>query len=103
MSRSYKKHPVSTDGRRGRVKEKRRANKIFRKYENENDIKQARAQYKKVSCSWDIHDYISRMSYNEAISWYTERISDEYSEYFKKSFPTLKSWLNYWEKCYKRK
>jgi hypothetical protein len=51
--------------------------------------------------SWDITDYKTRMTREEAIIWYNE--SRNKSEKFKKRFPTLEKWLKYWDKCYRRK
>lgn len=51
MSRSYKKKPVFTDN--ASKKHKRLANKKVRKAKNVTNGN----QYKKVSESWDIHDW----------------------------------------------
>lgn len=63
----------------------------------------ARNQYRKYTESWDICDYKWRMSRAEAIEWYVNKEAEGATEYFKKRYPTLKSWLNYWEKCHRRK
>ena len=63
MSRSYKKNPYCTDGSPHTTKESKKfANKKVRNYE---DIPNGSA-YKKVSESWDIHDYVSNRTWEEA-------------------------------------
>lgn len=96
MSRSYKKHPVYTDGKNGRAIPKHFANKAVRKYKYK--LANGKA-YKKLFCSWDIHDYISR--------WPWQKAKKEYEEdslgWWKKECPTLKDFYKYWSKCYRRK
>lgn len=54
MSKSYKKYTCFTDNQRsGAKKEKRFANKKVRKTFDINDG----CAYKKLYCSWNIHDY----------------------------------------------
>lgn len=103
MSRSYKKHPFLTDNGEGRAFAKREANKEFRRKIASDEEMPARPKYKKYSCSYDICDYKWRMTREEAIEWYTHYAEHEASAYFKKKYPTLESWLKYWEKCHKRK
>ena len=63
MSRSYKKNPVCTDGSPHTTKESKKfANKKVRRHE---DIPNGSA-YKKVSDSYDIHDYIFSRTWKEA-------------------------------------
>lgn len=103
MSRSYKKNPFATDHHRKSSKiSKRRANHQFRQKLMIIDGIPIHPQYKKYTNSYDICDYKSRMTKQDAIDWYNEQILMN-SHWFKKSFPTLDSWLNYWEKCYTRK
>ena len=107
MSRSYKKRPIGTDGSPHTTKEmKRHANSKVRKTKgiyNGNS-------YKKLFCSYDIHDYISRYSREEAIQkWFEEEtdilngiISFKYSDHNK--YKTLENFLNrWWAKWYRRK
>ena len=105
MSRSYKKNPYVTDGYGGdRKANKRIANrKVRRRVNTMDDDMPARLQHKKMTESWDICDYKWRMTREEAIHWFNERMTDEATEYFKKRYPTLEAWLKYWEKCYRRK
>lgn len=71
MSRSYKKQPISKDNQRGGAKlAKRFANKVVRKAENLPS--RQRAAYKKCFCTWNIHDYISRWTLQEAIDAWEE-------------------------------
>jgi len=102
MSRSYKKNPFATDHRRKSSKiSKRRANHQFRQKLMYIDGIPIHSQHKKYTNSYDICDYKSRMTKQDAIDWYNEQILS--NRYWKKSFPTLDSWLDYWEKCYTRK
>ena len=107
MSRSYRKHPVSTDGSPRTTKEmKRYANSKVR---NAKGIYNGKS-YKKLFCSYDIHDYISRESKKEAIQRWFEEEADILNKIipFKYSlhneYKTLKNYLNRgWAKWYKRK
>lgn len=100
MSRSYKKHPFATEHSAYKPYGKRLANKQFRKFlAAENEDMPNRSSFKKYTESWDICDYKSRMTKEEAIKWYLTKAS----EYIKKHYPTLELWLKYWAKCYKNK
>ena len=90
MSRSYKKHPYFTDGRNGRKIKKRYANKTVRNYNKK--IAKGNA-FKHLYCSWNIHDYISRWTWEEA------KFEHEHNN----EYPTLKECYKYWSKYYKRK
>ena len=98
MSRSYKKTPICKDNGIGK-NAKRSANKIVRRA-NEENIKAGKSNsYRKQSNSYDIHDYVSYWSREEAIKAYNEDKGGRWH----KMFPTLESFLNYWAKCYQRK
>ena len=110
MSRSYRKHPVSTDGSPHHTKEmKRIANSKVRKT---NGIFNG-GSYKKLFCSYDIHDYICRQPKEEAIKeWYDEEaeILNNIRAYINKhyglhsNFKNLDDYLKRgWSKWYKRK
>lgn len=104
MSRSYKKNPYVTDHKcRTTKRSKRIANRIVRRRLGQDEDMPARPQHKKMTESWNICDYKWRMTEAEAIEWYKYHMEDEASEYFKKCYPTLESWLKYWKKCYIRK
>jgi len=96
MSRSYKKHPFCTDGHRNSTQESKKcANKKVKHYKKGLPNGSA---YKKLSCSYDIHDYISRWSWQEAKNDYfneNTRWKDEYH--------SLKEFYRFWKKYYKRK
>jgi len=97
MSRSYKKHPYYTDGKEGSTTiTKRFANKTVRKYKHK--LAKGKA-YKRLFCSYDIHDYISRWSWEEAKKEYE---SDPY-KYLKEEYPSLREFYKFWSKYYKRK
>ena len=103
MSRSYKKNPYVTDHKRRSTKQsKRLANRRVRRRLCDEDTL-GRVQHKKYTESWDICDYKWRMSREEAIEWYESEGFGMASGYFKERYPTLELWLEYWEKCYKRK
>ena len=94
MSRSYKKHPFYTDGSPRTTKEmKKVANSKVRHTEDVPNGK----KYKKIFCSYDIHDWITRWSWKEAKKEY------ETNEFYQKKYPTLKDFYKYWSKIYKRK
>lgn len=96
MSRSYKKNPIATDGKAKSTKlSKRCANKAVRN--SEFTPMRAKAAFKKLFCSWNIHDYISRWSWEEAkAAWESE-------PYYQAKYPTLKEFYRFWAKYYKRK
>lgn len=96
MSRSYKKNPVYTDGRNGQKKAKRIAAKKVRNFDIEA-LPSKGNQYKKVSESYNIHDYVSRWTWEEAVDWYHKH-PEQYSEY-----PTEKEFYRYWYKISKMK
>lgn len=101
MSRSYKKNPFVTDHKRKHSKiAKRFANKSFRKQIEKEEEMSFRPRHKRYTESWDICDYKWRMTRSEAINWYLNECKNMYVY---KRFPTLDKWLNYWEKCHKRK
>jgi len=94
MSRSYKKHPICSDGKAGSTKRSKRiANSKVRNTEG----KYNRKEYKKLFCSWNIHDYISRWTWFEAKKAYEEDSA------WRKRFPTIKEFHRYWYKCYRAK
>lgn len=66
MARSYKKNPVLTDGKSGRIG-KRFANKKVRRMKGE--IPDGKS-YRKIYESWNIHDYVSRESYADHRAMY---------------------------------
>lgn len=100
MSRSYKKSPYVTDHKRKSSKiNKRLANKRFRRLIARTEDAPVGSTYKKYIDSWTICDYRWRMTREDAIHWY-ENVMESY---FKERYPTLKDWLKYWEKCYRRK
>lgn len=98
MSRSYKRNPISKDGGSRKKESKRLANKVVRNYEDMP--RRARKAYKKVFCSWDIADYVSRYTLKQAIEDYYEWDEDSW---FRKQYPTLESYIENWKKWYLRK
>ena len=102
MSRSYKKNPWVTDHTRKFTKEKKRlANHSFRRKIASDENMPARPKHRKYSESWDICDYKWRMTRKEAIEWYY-RVG--YTLARKQNvYSSLEKWMNYWEKCHRRK
>lgn len=95
MSRSYKKHEVYTDGRNGQVVSKRFANKAVRRYKNYLSNGKA---YKKLYCSWEIHDHIWRWTWKDAKEEW-EREDSIYHQLY----ATLSDFYRYWRKYWKNK
>ena len=96
MSRSYKKHPWYTDGRKGgQVISKRFANKTVRKYKHKIANKKA---YKKLFCSYNIHDFISRWPWKEAKDEYEKNLWN-----LQERYSTIKDFFKHWNKNYRRK
>ena len=102
MSRSYKKNPCAKDNGDKKTM-KQIANRTVRRRVKMDEDMPARLQHKKMTESWDITDYKTRMTRKEAIQWYNELIDRYPSDRFMKRFPTLEAWLKYWDKCYRRK
>lgn len=96
MSRSYKKSPVSKDP----------ANKYIKRYANKkarnakDKLPKKGKSYRKYYESYDISDWWFRQTRQEAINEYE---SAEEDSWIRNRFKTLKDYLKYWEKCYKRK
>lgn len=98
MSRSYKKIPIAKDSTKSSANNKRIANRVYR-HNNKMELHQRKA-YRKHYETWKIHDYVSLYTREQAIKDYYDR---EYKYLKRLGYPTLESWLNYWEKCYRRK
>lgn len=62
MSRSYKKSPVSTLAKDSFMKNY--ANRRIRRMAVDEEIKEG-SSYKKISCSYDICDFVNYMTQNE--------------------------------------
>lgn len=91
MSRSYKKNPIYTDRTHGAKYWKRLANKKVRK---ENDHFLKGKKYKRIYNSYDIHDYISRWTKEEALKDFKRYIYLQ--KYYKNEYEFLnKHWKKY--------
>ena len=106
MSRSRKKSQFVTDNHGRNIRRKfmkRYMNKSLRnKLKNSDELLQG-SEYKKHSESYDICDYRYFWSLKDAIETYHRRIRDEekYSgnfSWFKKRYPTIESWIKYYNK-----
>lgn len=96
MSRSYKKTPVCKDNKKSSKGNKQVANKKVRN----SKIVSSGKSYKKIYNSCDIHDYISRYSYEEFIIDFYKNLS--YYEIGRNNYyPSFTE--NDWFHSYKRK
>lgn len=97
MSRSYKKSPWYTDGGAGGPKSsKREANKKIRHLDFD-ELPMKGKTFKKYYCSYDIHDYKSLWTYNEAVKdW-------ESKECYHDRYDSFDEYIKHWAKFYKRK
>ena len=94
MSRSYKKCPIHTDGRTPGPKiSKRYANKKAR-HTKDLPTRQRNA-FKKCFCSYDIHDYVSRWTLQDAIDEWEEEETMILNGSAKKE-----SWKKHWHDKY---
>ncbi len=108
MSRSYKKIPIVKSGG---DKNKKLANKVVRHIIDLNNSGCSRSLYKKQYNSWNINDYISRYTLEEATEDYnTKKLIFEnncdrgYLKSFFKKYPTLEDYIEkVWKKNYRRK
>lgn len=98
MSRSYKKTPYITDGVAKHTSQRKKlANKKVRR--NIKKLFKKGKNYKKIYDSYDIHDWISRWTWEEAKKEYETNPWPRWKE----KYPTLKDFYNYWKKYYYRK
>ena len=101
MSRSYKKNPWVNDHKRNSTHQnKKLASRRVRRMNKNLDGALSPSYYKRITESYDISDYCWR--------WTKEEAKQEYenwglSGYIYTNYPTLEDWLNYWEKCCRRK
>ena len=102
MSRSYRKNPIIKDNGKSKKEMKSLANRKVRRKLNDSDFNISNGKaYKKEFESWDIADFISRWTKEDAIKEYESK-SKKY-RWFKEEWPTLDDYLNYWEKTMHRK
>lgn len=102
MSKSYRKNPIVKDNGKSKKEMKSLANRKVRRKLNDPDFNIADGKaYKKEFESWDIADFISRWTKEDAIKEYESK-SKKY-RWFKEEWPTLEDYLNYWEKTMHRK
>ena len=105
MSRSYKKTPIIKDNGRSKKVQKRFANRRVRNYIKHNDIGKGK-QYRKLFDSWEIADYVSRWTKEDAIRDYNSVMKGAPSyakDYYLENFPTLESFLEFWERSMRKK
>lgn len=105
MGKSVKKNPVATDNTRSKFQKKIASKKVRQALKNSEYLLNGNL-YKKVTESWDIHDYTFRLTKQEAIKNYYRWLQLDEENGFtttKTLFPTLEDYLNWWEKNYLRK
>lgn len=98
MSRSYRKTPILKDGGRSSKYNKQLANRHIRRKANRDvysDHIGSNSFYKKMYESWEINDYISRYTLDEAIKDY-DRLKKY--EWFYEQYPTLEEWIIHYKK-----
>ena len=114
MSRSCKKQPFIKDNGKGSKQAKTYANRIYRRRISKATEPSGRksALYRRNYESWNIHDYVSRWSYIDALrEWESEerRIGagvppGKYGRWsWHNQFRTKDRFLNYWKKSMIRK
>ena len=100
MSRSYKRNYRTKDHNKG---QKELANRKIRRTNKLHPFKGG--DYKKFYPTWDICDYNWLWTKEEAIDIWYEEESEHYEgkAWRHAMFGTLEKWLQYWEKCTRRK
>lgn len=103
MSRSYRHTPITKDNRRGVRNNKRIVAQRLRAIPVESEESEiliaSRSSYKKINHdTWDIHDYISRWTREDAIREYHEAEANNETRILN-LYPTLEDFLLEWEKC----
>ena len=109
MSRSWKRNPYCKDrgiGKDAKQIAAARLRCIPIDSEESEVLVSAPANYKKINHdTWDIHDYTSRWTLENAIKDYYESIKNSrWKERFLSQYPTVEDYLTRnWAKYYKRK
>ena len=99
MSRSYRKHPVIADNAKYASFGKKQARRRVRNLDIEELPLKGNAE-KKVYESWNIHDFKSYWSWENALKQYRED-PDYYARYH--HCYNEDDWYWHWYKCMKRK
>ena len=102
MSRSYKKNPYATDHKCGTTKDNKSiANRrVRRMVVRMGENMPARLQHRKMTETYDVHDWKERWTKEDAIDFY---LNGPHNEFVRNKYPTLKAYLKFWEKCSRRK
>ena len=94
MSRSYKKNPILTDRPNGAKFWKRQSNRKIRHYSGELNNR----YYHRLYNSYNIHDYKTRWSENDAKREWTS------IKYYRNKYISLEDFINhFWKKYFYRK
>lgn len=111
MAHSYKKHPISKDNQGKQLKkDKRRHSRGIRNLED-MPLREKSSHKKILRDSWDIHDYISRWTEEEARQHWREvaygehmRVSRSYyTRDFLKKYPTEEDYIKkVWSKVIRK-
>lgn len=110
MSRSYKKHPITKDNAKWSKWAKNQANRHFRRNKNQVMLSGKSMQHRKYYSSYDIHDYISLWTKEEAeAEWAREEyliahgVTDGSKIRYHLQFKTKRHYMRMWEKYTIRK
>lgn len=97
MSRSYKKNPILTDGSAGSTKRSKRCANHRVRRTSDKEIPMKGSGFKKLFESYDIHDFVIRWTWQDAVDWW------EKNEWIREKYPTKKSLYQWWIKNHKTK
>lgn len=114
MSRSYKKHPFLKDNQNCCHEDKKIVSRRLRRgipveSEESEILANSPSAFKKINKdTWDIHDYVSFETEEDARKYYRKEIEDNsfpaWTEKFLKQYPTEDDFIQkYWAKYFKRK
>ena len=105
MSRSYKKNPVIKETGKGKKFQKKTANHKLRRKLNkiENEDVGNNANYKKHYEQWNICDFKSTWTEEEALAWFRETKDPNSIKYDPHDKTTEKDFLRWWRTKYKNK
>ena len=105
MSRSYKKHPVTKDNQRGgaRFGKRRSVHRLRRvPIDVELPTRQRKFFTKYFSDMYEIHDFISYWSWEEALEWFEKICAEDALNIFfgrdRKQIRTVEEFHDWWVK-----
>jgi NAD+--asparagine ADP-ribosyltransferase len=92
MSRSYRKTPCTKDNKKSRKFWKRYSNHKIRHNELPS---RKRGAFKRIETSYNIYDYITLFTKEEAIDFYNKYKNEKF---FRKKYNSLEEFLSQWKK-----